>query len=455
MHVGSDQRVRIELHDYFPFWGLKNSGPLHTHFETYKTANEAEFKAVEAEVETASAVMWRASFKAMCSGAYPTWVEFCKDQLSVARGHVAVDGALANPDAETRERLDQTKPTNKLAESAFGIFDRLLRSIPNASTVTLSAMTAAKFTHPFDWIRDNTTTLQQHHMFNWVRSAAKPRAMYELKKSADQRKQAQQDEDAQYQKATQKELENAKEWEMLRQLKANEMVKSSEDLSQGMKKAQAEPGGMTVSQQTKSAMAFLKRQRQFLFLDGLPADKAPFLKCTTTSGCKVDYTPQEFCKLLGVVVDKVKRGEFESIMKPVVPLTDKLVELCMPFRNGTHTEFMTRFIAEEKSKLTDMVAQVKVHVDAGLTRLTQARKIRALKKKVTPEKLTVGMTVWVHDDDDQDLEASKRVWEGTVVRKTKGVKGSWDIEFGNRGTTYYPRDYIFLTEADAATDMLM
>jgi hypothetical protein len=116
---------------------------------------------------------------------------------------------------------------------------------------------------------------------------------------------------------------------------------------------------------------------------------------------------------------------------------------------------MTRFIAEEKSKLTEMVAQVKVHVDAGLTRLTQARKIRALKKKVTPEKLTVGMTVWVHDDDDQDLEASKRVWEGTVVRKTKGVKGSWDIEFGNRGTTYYPRDYIFLTEADAATDMLM
>ena len=58
-----------------------------------------------------------------------------------------------------------------------------------------------------------------------------------------------------------------------------------------------------------------------------------------------------------------------------------------------HTEFMTKFTTEEKTKLAETVAEVKTHVDAGLTRLTQVRKMRTLKKKVTPEQLTVGMTV--------------------------------------------------------------
>ena len=58
-----------------------------------------------------------------------------------------------------------------------------------------------------------------------------------------------------------------------------------------------------------------------------------------------------------------------------------------------HTEFMTKFMTEEKTKLAEMVAEVKTHVDAGLTRLTQVRKMRTLQKKVTPEQLTVGMTV--------------------------------------------------------------
>ena len=58
-----------------------------------------------------------------------------------------------------------------------------------------------------------------------------------------------------------------------------------------------------------------------------------------------------------------------------------------------HTEFMTKLMTEEKTKFAEMVAEVKTHVDAGLTRLTQVRKMRTLKKKVTPEQLTVGMTV--------------------------------------------------------------
>jgi hypothetical protein len=67
--------------------------------------------------------------------------------------------------------MRNVKPTNKVAESAFGLYDYLLRRLPNVSSVTLSALTAAKGTNPFEWIRNNCTREQILHLFNWARQA--------------------------------------------------------------------------------------------------------------------------------------------------------------------------------------------------------------------------------------------------------------------------------------------
>ncbi len=443
---------------------MKHSGLLYAHYTTYRNANACEFKAVEAHVgnlhvggesSITAADMWKAAFKDMCIGAYKKWVEFCADQLTKAGRHVSEDGPLANPDAETKKRLATTMPTNKLAESAFGIYDRLLRTITNASSVTLSAMTAAKFTKPFEWIRRNTTPDQQYHLFNWLRKIGTERAIIELKKTADQKKEAQEDEQALYEKATLKELDNAKEWEMLRLLKGRQQVASSAALKAGIQNVMKETKGLSASQRKKSTMTFLKMQRKFLFLDGLPVDEAPYLKHSTPSGSKVDYTPDEFGQLLGEIIDKVKNGEFESLMKPIVPISQKLEELTLPFRGGHQTPFMKKYYEDEHTKLHEMVEEVKRNVDAVLT-IQKTKKNRNQSKKKAPRKLTNNLQVWVVDEDPNDMEVGDRVWEATVQSQTLNVPGSWDLRFeGELVTVHYPREAIFLTKGEADAELLI
>ena len=112
--------------------------------------------------------IWKSCFKDMCVGAYKKFVEFASDHLSKGV-HVKTDGELANPTSEMKARMVNTKPTNKIAESVFGSYDRLLGRITNASSVTLQAMTAAKLTKPFEWVRKNTTQEQFYHLFKWAR----------------------------------------------------------------------------------------------------------------------------------------------------------------------------------------------------------------------------------------------------------------------------------------------
>jgi hypothetical protein len=172
LSAGPKPNLKIESAEFFPFWGLKECEKLHKHFESYREWKLSECAAVEAPDDDNHAGLWKACLKAMCVGAYKKFKEFAHDQLPKG-AHNDKDGEYAKPSTATKERMSRTKPTNKIAESSFGIYDRLLKSIVNASSVTLTAMTAAKMTKPFDWIRANTTDEQRLHLFNWARMVTK------------------------------------------------------------------------------------------------------------------------------------------------------------------------------------------------------------------------------------------------------------------------------------------
>ena len=277
-----------------------------------------------------------------------------------------------------------------------------------------------------------------------------------MHKTANQKLKAQEEEEELFKETQKKELAAAKEWEMLRQLQAKEMAHSSSDLNAGLQTAakDAVAAGMSTAQQTKGQMSYLKRQRKFLFLVGVPADKAPYLKRKLPSGKKVDYTPTVFCDLLGETIDALKNGDYAADLKPIEPIDKKLEELCASFRNGTTTAFMAEYLEAEKATLQEMVEEVRK--DVGMTRLLTARAQRTKTVKPKLVKLTKGMIVWVADINDADMEADEQVWEAKVEGATINLRGSWDLAFRGNPTTYhYPRDCIFVTEEDAQTDLLV
>ena len=226
------------------------------------------------------------------------------------------------------------------------------------------------------------------------------------------------------------------------------MAHSSSDLKAGLQKAtkDAVTAGMTTAQQVKGQMSYLKRQRKFLFLVGVPADKAPYLKRKLPSGKKVDYSPAEFCDLLGETIDALNNGDYAADLKPIEPIDKKLEEFCASFRKGTTTTFMAEYLEAEKATLQEMVEEVRKDVAAGMERLLTARTQRTRTVKLKLVKLTKGMMVWVADIDDADMEADEQVWEAEVEGATINLRGSvfiWYLEIIRPHTTTHATVFFF------------
>jgi hypothetical protein len=133
--------------------------------------------------------------QAMCKIGYTVWSSFAAPHLPSGE-HAAKDGALARPDAETKKHLAKTKGNNKPAESSFGIYDRVLNRVTNASAITLTALTAAKVGGIFDFLKkfldekfEGKPSLREEAeacFYDFFRKEALPRARLETEKTAQQ-----------------------------------------------------------------------------------------------------------------------------------------------------------------------------------------------------------------------------------------------------------------------------
>ena len=289
---------------------------------------------------------------------------------------------------------------------------------------------------------------------------AQPRAILELEKTAKQKAEAQSDEESREDLASQKELEVAKEWELLRQLQKKEMVHSSKALKAALKAEEKKHKTLAAGRRTKELMKFLKKQRKFLFLAGVPSSVAPILSKKLPDGKQQAYTPAEFCDLLGAVLDKFTTGEMADVLVPIAPL-DKKLEKFGAFRGATLTRQMQTHINVERERLNVLVKEVEKDVSDGVVVYTKAKAARKKepKKKTANSKpdarLKSGATVWVADEDNLDQEADERVWEATVVGK-QAKKGWWTLKFGDDADTYdYVHYNIFFSELEANVDLLM
>lgn len=297
---------------------------------------------------------------------------------------------------------------------------------------------------------------------------AEPRAAAELKKAAQQKLEAYAEEKKLYEKTKAKELEIATQWELMRQLCVKERVTIGKDLQKGLEavRTAARAENMPLGMCKKQELDYLKKQRQFLFLLGVSAKKAPLLTYTTAAGKRMDFTPSQFCEALGKVVDAFERKDTElcNDLKPIEPLTKKLDEFAT-FRGGTVTAFMQQYLDTERKRLNDMVDQVKKDVEAGIATITAARTQKNSNKKNAKQDawLKKGAKVWVADEDDLDPEADQRVWEAKVVEKApdrkvdgKVTKGWWSLSFGEvEGNYDYICHNIFQTELDAKLNLLV
>lgn len=300
---------------------------------------------------------------------------------------------------------------------------------------------------------------------------AQPRAVVELQKTAQQKAEAHTDEEAHFEKTKTRELEIATQWEVLRQLSKKERVLSGSALKNGLKTVSDEAKDMAAGARTQEEMNYLKKQRKFLFLLGVPAAQAPILSYPTDTGKRKNFTPAQFCAKLGRVIDLYETGDEDlvKLLKPIEPLTKKLDEF-KAFRGSKVTPYMQKYIAAEKARLTEMMKQVEKDVAAGLHIISKARKQKTTRKKskgrgaAKPRWLKVGAKVWVADDDDLDEEADPCVWEAKVVKKAANRKvegkmttGWWSLDFGeNVADNYDYIDYnIFGTEQDARLNLLV
>ena len=274
---------------------------------------------------------------------------------------------------------------------------------------------------------------------------AQPRKIEELERSAKQIADSQKEEEAKAEATKKKEMEIARDWEILRQLKPTEMVHSSKDLISGLAKLKAKLETDKATQKNKHLMDFLKKQRKFLFLAGVPSSQCPILSKKLPTGKKKDYSPQEFCELLGAVLNKFEKGKFDDVLEPIALFEEKLVQVGI-FRGGTMTAQMKLFLSTEKSRIEAMHQQVSKKVKAGIV-LYKSVKVHPRKSSAKPsEKLKKGVTVWVADEDDLNPEADFVVWSAKVVKKA--AKGFWTLDFD--GTCYnYIWYNIFFTEVDA------
>ena len=285
-----------------------------------------------------------------------------------------------------------------------------------------------------------------------------PRAFQELKKTALQKTEAQTEEETKETEVREKELEIMMQWELLRHLQATEMVVSSAALALGLEAEKKKHRGMAPGMKEKQLLKYLKKQRKFLFLDGVPASEAPTLERKLPTGKKVKYTSQEFCTLLGVVVDKYKAGALDSELNPIEPVDKKLAKFDA-FRGGSMTQQMQDYLKVERARLQAMVDKVKQDVAAGVSLYKKARQKRGTPKRTTtctPDtRLKTGATVWVADEDDLDPEGDDRVWKATVVGPVKKKQGWYTLSFGVGIAYDYMHFNIFFSEDDAKIDLLI
>jgi hypothetical protein len=288
---------------------------------------------------------------------------------------------------------------------------------------------------------------------------ASPRALEELSKTALQKMEAQKEEEAKVKEMREKELEIMMKWELLRQLQAAEMVDSSTALTAGLQAERKKHAGMAPGMKERELLKYLKKQRKFLFLDGVPASEAPVLERKLPTGKKVKYTATDFCDLLGVVVDKYKAGALDSVLNPIEPVGKKLAKFDA-FRGGSMTQQMQDYIKDERARLQSVVDEVQRQVVAGIKLYQKAQHTRVTSRRTAvskPDKrLIKGAVVWVADEDDLDPEGDDCVWEATVVGPVKKKRGWYTLSFSGIVNTYdYIQYNIFFSEEDAKIDLLV
>jgi hypothetical protein len=457
--------------------------------EDYEIAYASEIAAVN-EWESDGGSQWRACFKVMCRHAHIKWCQFAADQLP-AGPHAEEAGDYWDPDAETRARVANVDPTNKFAESSFGLFDRNIRRVPNASRATLAALTADKLTKAITWIDANCSKEEADVLFRWARRMGRPIKKRQLLREAGELEAKMEKQVNAMKSAKSKQKELLRGFVLTAELMKTKMAKSGPDMEAKLEEIGTEH--TKTKAKVDAQMKYLKLQRRFLGHVGVLRKDMPTLQAPLTTGQKTrrNYTPLEFLKQLTPIVEAVEAKTYD--LKPTLPAAFQPQNL-RPYRGSTATPKLLDLLAEQRRVLVELKAQVEKEVRediaaaAGDKRQGSARAEARGGSKASKAskggkggkagkaskvgKIATGAggdrrlsgTVWVHDIDDEEPDEDEQVWEAKVVGMTdpkdkripKGAAGVWyDLQFGRdkKCTFCYEQGQIFTTKKDATFDM--
>ena len=141
------------------------------------------------EGDDTSTRLWADCFKDMAAAAYNKWCSFIKEHLPEGnhRETMGLGGAgeLGDPDEEMKKHMRNVKG-NVLAESVFGVGDRLISTVTNAGLATVAALAAAKMTQPMQWLDLRSTPALDALIFEFCNHQSTVRGREEIARTAAQ-----------------------------------------------------------------------------------------------------------------------------------------------------------------------------------------------------------------------------------------------------------------------------
>jgi len=450
------------------------------------------------EGDDTSTRLWADCFKDMAAAAYNKWCSFIKEHLPEGnhRETMGLGGAgeLGDPDEEMKKHMRNVKG-NVLAESVFGVGDRLISTVTNAGLATVAALAAAKMTQPMQWLDLRSTPALDALIFEFCNHQSTVRGREEIARTAAQV--AARYKEKQTIKARSKEKAKAvyREHAILKALvDKGEFAANVPAMSKRLK----EIGGndtLTAAAKIVAQMKYLKLQRSFLEHVWVRKKLLPVLQAPLVAGAKrrKAWTPEQFAQKLGVVLAsfrenrlKADYGEEDGELLPVLPL-DKKLEALKAFRGASPTkrceELREKQIKQYDAILEELKEELKADAKALMEKLTAVRASQRARKKgknplelkaAKPPALKKKQDVWVVDtaggggnpEQRQDAEGTEvMIWPGKMQYKLnrqqisamdadEDIKAEWySISFDDCEACNYPRASIFVSFAEATVNL--
>ena len=300
-------------------------------------------------------------------------------------------GKYAKPSDQQRNELSSTLPVNRPSESAFGVYDRLLHTVSNATHFTYSTLTAAKIQGTIAWLKDMPEDLC-HALVLFGRERRQMMANADRKKLRHEMEMALVREEEQRKKRT----VTARRGRVARAVateRMSERATTRKALTQGVKKRASKV----------AKRKYLKLQINLAKHLGVPPKKLP--KASRVMNSKQHQIPlDELQSSVGDMVSSLAADEIQ--LSPPVPRKSFVSRL--QYRTGELSE--THKEISEKEMLAWEADEQGVQAEAKLIVLKLRKKAEEQKKKQDQEekKGTRGMEEEGSETEDEEDDSEEQ-----------------------------------------------